>query len=84
MTIGYMCMIDFEDELGEASGGNTVYPSVEDLKRHHDAWESCGIVEVKVTRVREVAPQNLRLERLTKKDDHLNLPLDQYCTGFEP
>lgn len=60
-TIGYMCMIDFEDELGRASGGNPVYPSIEDLKRHHDCWESCGIVEVEVRYVRTIAEQNLYL-----------------------
>jgi hypothetical protein len=47
-TIGYMCKTSFEYELGAASGGNTIYPSIEDMKRNHDCWESCGIVEVKV------------------------------------
>lgn len=48
-VIGYMCAVDFECELGAASGGNTVHPSVEDLKKGHECWESCGIVEVRVT-----------------------------------
>jgi len=47
--IGYMCKIDFDHEAGYARGGVIIYPSVEDLKDHHDCWESCGIVEVKVT-----------------------------------
>lgn len=51
---GYMCMIDFEHELGHASGGNEVYPSVDDLKRTHPSWEECGVVEVKVSYVRTV------------------------------
>lgn len=45
---GYMCSVDWECELGAASGGNRVFPSVEDLKRNHKCWEGCGIVEVKV------------------------------------
>ncbi len=45
---GYMCMVDWDWELGNASGGNKVYPSIEDLKRCHTCWEECGIVEVEV------------------------------------
>lgn len=62
--IGYMCMIDFEDELGAAAGGTPVYASVEDLKANHDCWESCGIVEVRVEYVRTIVEQNLNWERL--------------------
>lgn len=46
--IGYMCLIDYECELGYAKGGNKIYPSIEDLKECHDCWDECGIVEVKV------------------------------------
>ena len=52
--IGYMCAVDFECELGAALGGNTVYPSIEDLKKNHECWEECGIVEVKVQFIREI------------------------------
>lgn len=48
VVTGYMCMIDWECELGIASGGNTIYSSVEDHKRCHPCWEECGIVEVEV------------------------------------
>lgn len=48
-VIGYMDKTDWECELGAASGGNVVYPSVEDLKRHAGCHESCGIVKVKVS-----------------------------------
>lgn len=57
--IGYMCQIDFEDELGMAAGGIPVYASVNDLKKHHDCWESCGIVEVRVEYVRTIVEQDL-------------------------
>lgn len=50
----YMCKTDFECELGRASGGNTVFPSIEDAKKRLKCWEGCGIVEVKVTYVRTV------------------------------
>ena len=56
---GFMCMIDFEDELYRAAGGNKVYASIEDLKENHDCWESCGIVEVRVEYVRTVVEQDL-------------------------
>ena len=55
---GFMCMIDFEDELYRAKGGNKVYPSIEDLKEDHDCWESCGIVEVRVEYVRTIVEQD--------------------------
>lgn len=57
--IGYMCMIEFEDEMGMASGGVRVYPSLEDLKENHDCWQSCGIVKVKVSLVETIHEQNL-------------------------
>ena len=55
---GYMCMIDFEDELYRAAGGCKVYPSIEDLKENHDCWEQCGIVEVRVEYVRTIVEQD--------------------------
>lgn len=55
-VIGYMCYIDWEYEVGGASGGSTVYPSVEDLKRHHTCWAGCGIVEVRVLFNKVIVP----------------------------
>ena len=57
-VIGYMCAIDYDYELGRAAGGNTIYPSVEDLKKNHSMWEECGIVEVKVILVKNVVQTN--------------------------
>lgn len=48
-VIGYMCATDWECELGAASGGNTIFPSVGDLKSCKPCVEACGIVEVKVS-----------------------------------
>lgn len=47
-VVAYMCLTDFECELGAAMGGNTVYPSIEDLRASRKCVESCGIVEVEV------------------------------------
>lgn len=61
-NIGYMCMIDFEDELGRASGGSKVYASIEDLKENHSCWQSCGIVEVEVVFRKTIVEQNFNYE----------------------
>lgn len=53
-VIGYMCLIDFECELGAAEDGNRVYPSIASLKKHHVCSAECGIAEVRVTAVRVV------------------------------
>lgn len=56
----YMCMIDWQHELGEAAGGTLVYASLNDLKKHHTCWEECGVVKVKVVLEEDnVVPQNL-------------------------
>ena len=57
-VIGYMDLIDFECELGCASDGNTVYPTIEDLKQARPCVEQCGIVEVEVRFRRIVQPKN--------------------------
>lgn len=55
-VIGYMCLTDFECELGGATGGNTVHPSVEDLRKRRGCVDRCGIVEVEV-RARRVVQE---------------------------
>ena len=50
-VVGFMCRIDFECELGSASGGNSVFPSVSDLRRCHQMADECGIVMVEVRAV---------------------------------
>lgn len=58
-VVGYMCMTDFECELGAASGGNVIFPSVEDLKSRLRCWEGCGIVKVKIEYVETILPSRL-------------------------
>jgi len=55
-AIGYMCRTDFEYELGNASGGNHIWPSVEDMRANCKCADSCGIVEVEVHFKRLVHP----------------------------
>jgi len=57
--IGYMCSIDFDHELGEAPGGTEVYPSLDDLKKNHKHWKSCGVVKVEITKLEVVVKQKL-------------------------
>lgn len=59
-TIGYMCKVDFDHELGAAKGGNVVYPSVEDLRENRNCVNSggCGIVKVKVVGIEVIAEDN--------------------------
>ena len=47
-VIGYMCLTDFECELGMACGGNTVYPSERNLRKHRKCVPECGIAKVEV------------------------------------
>jgi len=47
-TIGYMCMTDFDHELGAAHSGSTIYPSIEAIKEFAPCVKQCGIVKVEV------------------------------------
>jgi hypothetical protein len=41
-VLGYMCLTDFEFEVGAASGGNRIFPSAEDLRQHKNAPIAAG------------------------------------------
>jgi hypothetical protein len=58
---GYMCKVDWDHELGEACGGSTIYPSLENLKPHHPMWKECGVVEVETRLVEVAVPEDLEL-----------------------
>lgn len=70
--IGYMCLVDFEYELGMASGGVEVYSSVEDLREHRKCVDGCGIVEVMI-RCRKIVqpemPYDEQIEKMEQKGD---------------
>ena len=48
LRTGFMDRVDFEFEVGSALGGNSIYPSVEDLRKHHPCVRNCGVVEVEI------------------------------------
>jgi hypothetical protein len=50
----YMCLVDFECEIGLASGGNIVYPSIEECREGKKCVAGCGIVEVEIRATRVV------------------------------
>ena len=56
--IGYMCMVDFECELGMADHGVPVYSSQAACERVRKCIPQCGMVEVRVTGLRVVQEQN--------------------------
>lgn len=45
---GFMCGTDWLCELGMASDGNRVFPSIECLKEHLGCTHECGVVKVRV------------------------------------
>lgn len=55
----YMCGVDWQHKLRHAADGNMLYPSLKDLKRHREYWDSCGVVSVRVTLGRWVVKQDL-------------------------
>lgn len=57
-VIGYMCLVDFQCELGAALGGNTVYPDAEDCRERRGCTDECGIIEVEIRCRRVVQPGN--------------------------
>lgn len=53
---GFMCLIDWQYEIGAAADGNKIYPSADALRRGHSCADDCGIVEVEV-RIRRVVSE---------------------------
>lgn len=52
---------DFRYEVGHASDGNTIYPSLEDLKEHSPCWEECGVVRATLIFEEQVVKENWEL-----------------------
>lgn len=55
---GYMCLTDWQYEIGHRDLGNIVFPSLHDLQRVRHCWNQCGVVEVEVRSIRTVVPEN--------------------------
>ena len=58
----FMCKTDYDYELGFASGGNRVFPSLQDLQNNKPCWKSCGVVKVQITLVEIVIPENMDVD----------------------
>ena len=58
-VLGYMDLIDFEFELGAASGGSRIFASPQECREYKKCVGECGIVEVKVEAIRVVLRQAL-------------------------
>ncbi len=57
----YSCGVDFQEEISQASdleGKQPLYSTIEELKSKRTCWKSCGIIELKLTEVKWVHPQN--------------------------
>ena len=54
---GFMDLVDWEEEAGNASGGVRVYPSKKDLEKFQPCVAECGIVQVEITEYRTVRKQ---------------------------
>lgn len=51
--------VDWQHEIGEALGGNKVYPDLEDLKENNSCWKSCGVVRCRLIFEEWVEEQDL-------------------------
>lgn len=59
---GFMCKIDWDHELGQALGGNVVYPSQADLVSNKKCTDECGIVEVEINLKRVVQESDFSIK----------------------
>lgn len=55
---GFMCKTEWDYELADASDGARVYPSESAVRRERKCTEQCGIVEVEVSFVSLVQPED--------------------------
>jgi hypothetical protein len=58
-----MDMTDFDNELGISRNGNKIFPSEESLLENISCSKECGVVEVKVTKTRNVRKSTRRFKR---------------------
>lgn len=54
----YVCGVDWQCEIGEASDGNKIYPSPQNLKKYGHGNSGCGIVECTISFNRWVEKQD--------------------------
>ena len=59
----YACGVDWQHEFGEASdieGCYNLYSSIENLKKDKKCYNECGIVELNLSIVKWIEPQNFK------------------------
>lgn len=56
----YVCGVDWQHEIGEVNDVK-LYSSIEVLKEERTCWKECGIVELELSLVGWVEPQDLEL-----------------------
>lgn len=66
IVTGYMCKVDWDYELGEALGGNKVFPSQADLIENKKCTDECGIVEVEIRLKQVIQPSDFSIKRNKK------------------
>lgn len=78
---GFMCKVDFDHELGEALGGNRVFPDEADCEKDRGCIDTCGMVEVEVRLKRVVREDNFFPEdlegRILEADNGQTITLDE-------
>jgi hypothetical protein len=79
-----MCAVDFLHELGEAAGGNTIYPSEKSAIENSPCVKSCGLVKVKIVEVKQILPSTFdncktseEWEEYNKSDEYRSHLLDR-------
>ena len=78
---GYLCLTDFEHELGHAQGGIEVYASLQDLRTHRACVAQCGIAQVRVELL--AIPQAACYEGSESRQAGVS-PQKNWRAGFEP
>ncbi len=53
-----MDLTDFDHELGEALGGNKIYPNIKDCIKNNRCIDECGIIKVEVRAVEVIKERN--------------------------
>lgn len=86
----YIDGTDWRYEVGEASDGNTVYPSLESIQHYTQCWKGCGVVKCKLVFVEEVLPEDTKemfkdlvpASQLTQDRDVARLQSAEYHLEF--
>jgi hypothetical protein len=53
----YICATDWDWEVGEAidlEGKMPLYSDLEHLKKERKCWESCGVLEIQLTVIKQI------------------------------